>query len=241
MTQFIYVTKSPSPCGILSPHLLLLFSLTVSGGRSDVSLSFYEALRGGRNVSPPPCTLPPPPVRKQRLQWPVSPPRVLLAPAKARAQHLWGLQWHLHPAQSNAPGAIQKQPSVRPGQPALWFFFCRELPNAATVCWIPVHAHPAQVALLTSPRPGPSYGYASITCATPSLSHTHAHERLPLLERVLGREGETVTPHHHKCCTFRCGWEQILSLDQRLMWSIDHMTCSGGRRDQINVALEQYK
>lgn len=180
---------SPSSLPALSSCFLL--SLIVSGGRGDVSLSVYEALRRGRNVSPPPCTLPPPPVWEQWLQRPVPPPRILLASAKARAQHLRSLQWHLHSAQPGTSSAAQKQPPTRrPGQPAFWVFFRRELSNAP---WLPLHTHPAQVTLLTSPRPGSSHGHASITCTSTSLSHTYAHECLPLLGSGSIREGRRDT------------------------------------------------
>lgn len=168
-----------------SSHSLL------SGGRGDVSLSVHEALRRGRDVPPPPSALPPPLVREQRLQRPVPPPRILLASAEERPQHIRSLQRHLHPAQPGTSSAAQKQaPTGRPGQPAFWVFLCRKLPNAPTVCWIPLHAHPDQVALVTSPRPGSSHGHASITRTSPSVSHTHAHERLPLLGRGKHRGGK---------------------------------------------------
>ncbi|KAK5922166.1 hypothetical protein CgunFtcFv8_019455 [Champsocephalus gunnari] len=89
------------------------------------------------------------------------------------------------------PTAAQKWPP-RAGQPPLWVFICRELPDAPTVCRL-LHTHPHQVARLTPPRPGSPHGQASIACTPPSLSHTHAHERLPLLGNGSIREGRRDT------------------------------------------------
>lgn len=156
----------------------------LSGCRSFISLSVHEAIRRGRDVPPPPCHLPPPSVRGQRLQRPVPPPRILLASTQERPQHLGGVQRHLHPAQPDTTGTTEMHPpSWRPGEPALRVFFCRELPDAATDHWLPLHTHPTPVPLLPPSGPGSSHDHASIACTPPSLSHTCAHERLPLLRR----------------------------------------------------------
>lgn len=181
--QNVYTYLNPSLCHTLLSLVpdCFSFSLLVSGGRGDVSLSVHETVRRGRDVPPTSCSLPPPPVWKQRLQWPVSSPRILLASTKAGLQHLWSFQRHFHPAQPGAPSAAKEQPpDRRSGQSTI---FCRKLPDAPAVGRLPIHAHPAPVTLLTSAGPGSSYGHASVACSTSSLSCTYAHERLPLLGR----------------------------------------------------------
>ncbi|KAK2844693.1 hypothetical protein Q5P01_011352 [Channa striata] len=119
---------------------------------------------------------------------------------------------------NQAPGTIKKQPPARQsGQPTVRFFICRGLPNAPAVSWLHLHTHPAQVALLASPRPGSSHGHASIACTSSTLSHTHAHECLPLLERGSIEEGRTDADSPQSSnCTFTVDMdEKKLSLDHR--------------------------
>lgn len=205
--SYIYVTNPPRPPP-LSHFISSSFfpgcssSSWISGGRGDVSLPVHEALRRRRDVPPPPSTLPPPSVRQQRLQRPVPPPRILLASPEAWAQHLRGLQRHLYPAQPGTASDAQEQaPSRRPRQPAIWLLFGGELPDAPAVSRIP-NTLLAQVPLLSPPGPGAPHGSASITRASPSLSRTHAHERLTLLGGGSVKEmGGTVTPHSEKYST----------------------------------------
>ncbi|XP_043971814.1 voltage-dependent calcium channel gamma-7 subunit isoform X2 [Gambusia affinis] len=186
---FVFTAFIISNIGHIRPQRTILAFVSgiffiLSGCRSFISLSVHEAICRGRDVPPPPCHLPPPSVRGQRLQRPVPPPRILLASTQERPQHLGGVQRHLHPAQPDSTGAAEMHPpSWRPGEPALHVFFCRELPDAATAHWLPLHTHPTQVPLLPPSGPGSSHDHASIACPPPSLSHTCAHERLPLLRR----------------------------------------------------------
>lgn len=186
--------------------VLLFFSL--AGSWCAVRLSVHEKIRRRRDVPPPPHHLPPPPVRGQRLQWPVPAPRILLAPTEARPQHLGALQRHLHSAQPDAAGASKEHPpSGRADQPPLCLLLSRQPPDAPAGCWIPLHAHPAQVAPLAPSGSSSSHDHAAFPRASPSLSHPRAHERLPLLG------GGSVTRRLICAAHFRCGWEEILSFD----------------------------
>lgn len=170
------------------------------GCRSDVSLPIHEALCWGRALQASSCALPASHVRLQWLQRPVPPPRLLASPT-AWPQRLWSLLWHLHPAQPDATAAATKGRQQLPADAlVLWAFIGSQLPAPASLLLLHLLLLPAPTAAgrhlhltqISTPSPPPkwapapvsAYGSATLSRASPSLSHAYANECVAMLSYV---------------------------------------------------------